>query len=56
MTLDEFEDYINTDAGESHFYEYLSSEYPSSSDDSIIWMMDSGNYVDGFMDHLGVTE
>ena len=54
MTEEQFNEYIETQDGESHFYEYLYDNYPSSSDDGIINMMESGNYVEEFMEHLGV--
>ena len=54
MTEEQFEDYINSEAGESHFYEYLYDNYPTGNDEKIIWMIESGNYVEEFMDHLGV--
>ena len=53
MTEEQFEDYINTQEGESHFYEYLYDSYHSH-DEKIIWMMESGDYVEEFMEHLGV--
>ena len=53
MTEEQFEDYINSEAGESHFYEYLYDNYHAH-DERIIWMMESGDYVEEFMDYLGV--
>ena len=54
MTEQEFNEWIETEDGDSSFYEYLYDAYPSSSDDGIINMMESGLYVEEFMDHLGV--
>jgi len=53
MTEQEFNEWIETEDGDSSFYEYLYDTYHSH-DDAIIRMMESGDYVEEFMDHLGV--
>ena len=55
MTEQEFEDWIETEDGESEFYEYLFDHYPWAWDDKIIQMMESGDYIEQFMEHKGVT-
>ena len=54
MTEKEFNDWIETEAGQSAFYEYLFDTYPSAWDDKIIDMLESGDYVEEFMEHLEV--
>ena len=54
MTEEEFEDYIQTADGESHFYEWLYDYNPSLGKHGIIAAMENGDYIESFMDHLGV--
>lgn len=56
MTLDEFEAYMETNDGESHFYEWLYDNDPSLGKHGIIAAMENGDYIESFMDHLGVTD
>ena len=54
MTEKEFNDWIETEAGQSAFYEYLFDTYPFAWDDAILYMVESGDYVEEFMEHLEV--
>ena len=53
MTEEQFEVYITSEEGDCHFYEYLYDTYHCH-DEAIISMMESGDYVEEFMDHLEV--
>ena len=54
MTEQEFEEYIETADGESHYYEWLYDNYPSLGKHGIIKAMEDGYLIESFMDHLGV--
>ena len=54
MTEQEFEKYIETADGESHYYEWLYDNDPSLGKHGIIKAMENGYLIESFMDHLGV--
>lgn len=54
MTEDQFNAWIETEDGESAFYEYLFEEYPEMNKHQLIDAVECGDYVEEFMDHLGV--
>jgi len=54
MTEQEFEEYIETADGESHYYEWLYDNDPSLGKHGIIKAMEDGYLIESFMDHLGV--
>ena len=54
MTEQQFNEWIDTEAGDSAFYEYLYDQHPEWWDDKIIYAMESGDYVEEFMEQLGV--
>jgi hypothetical protein len=55
MTEAEFDEYIQTADGESHYYEWLYDEDPSLGKHSIIKAMEDGYLIEDFMEHLGVN-
>ena len=56
MTLDEFDAYMDTTDGSDHFYEWLYDNYPELSKNALFACMENGVHIEGFMDHLGVTD
>ena len=54
MTEQEFEEYIETADGESHYYKWLYDNDPSLGKHGIIKAMEDGYLIESFMDHLGV--
>lgn len=56
MTQEQFDEYIETNDGQDHFYEFLYDYDPSLGKHGIIAAMENGDYIESFMDHLGVTE
>ena len=54
MTEAQFEDYIQTSDGEAHYYEFLYDYDPSMGKHNIIAAMENGDYIESFMEHLGV--
>ena len=54
MTEQEFEEYIQTNDGESHFYEWLYDTCPELNKHQLMAAVEDGLYIESFMDHLGV--
>ena len=54
MTEEEFDDYIQTEEGERHYYEFLFDYCPELGRYGIENAVDNGLYIESFMDHLGV--
>ena len=56
MTEEQFDEYIETNDGQDHFYEWLYDNFPEKGKHGLFAAMESGDYVEDFMEHLGVTE
>ena len=53
MTEKEFNDWIDTEDGQSAFYEFLYHHY-NMGDEACIRALESGDYIESFMEHLEV--
>jgi len=56
MTAAEFDAYMQTNDGNDHFYEWLYDNYPELSKNALFACMENGVHIEGFMEHMGVTD
>lgn len=56
MTNEEFEEYIETEDGQLHYYEWLYDNFPGLGKHGLFAAQENGDHIEGFMEHLGVTE
>lgn len=56
MTLDEFDAYMDTSDGQTHFYEWLYDNFPELGKQGLFSAMENGDHIDGFMDYMGVSD
>lgn len=56
MTLAEFEDYIETNDGQDHYYEWLYDNFPELGKHGLFAAMENGDHIEGFMEHMGVEQ
>ena len=56
MTLEEFEEYIQTEDGESHYYEWLYDNFPELGKHGLFSAMENGYCIESFMEEIGVED
>lgn len=56
MTAAEFDAYMDTNDGQTHFYEWLYDKFPELGKHALFDAWENGDHIEGFMEHLGVTD
>lgn len=56
MTAAEFEEYIETEDGQLHYYEWLYDNFPELGKHGLFAAMENGDYIESFMEDIGVTD
>lgn len=56
MTLEQFDEWFDTEDGQMQFYEYLYDQYPEMGKHQLMDAVESGDYVEEFADSLEVTQ
>jgi hypothetical protein len=54
MTVDEFDEWIETTDGQDEYYEWLYDNYPELNKGGLFSAHENGYDIEGFMDHKGV--
>ena len=56
MTQQQFDEWIETEDGQSSFYEWLYDNFPEMNKHQLFDAMESGDYVESFMESMEVVE
>ena len=56
MTQQQFDEWINTNDGQTTFFEWIFDNHPEMHKDQMIDAMESGDYIESFMEDMEVVE
>ena len=56
MTEEQFNEWFDTDDGQTTYYEWLYDNFPELGKHGLFNAMENGDYLESFMEYMGVTE